>query len=81
MLSIPAQAFPSILLPISRHPALDTYAINEVVVFGGEVGVAVNEAGVAVGAQEVVGGAGVEVHQVALGWVGFGLFGVFALLA
>ena len=56
-------------------------AVDEVVVLGGEVGVAVDEGGVAVRAQEVVGSAGVEVHQVTLRRVGFGLFGVFALLA
>ena len=49
-LAIPAQAFPSILLPVGHHPAFDMDAVDEVVVLGGEVGVAVDEGGVAVGA-------------------------------
>lgn len=46
-------------------------AVDGVVVLGGEVGVAVDEGGVAVGAQEVVGGAGVEVPSgsVGQGWL------------
>ena len=55
-LAIPAKAFPSIFLPVGKYPAFDMDAVDEVVVLGGEVGVAVDEGGVTVGAQEVVGG-------------------------
>jgi hypothetical protein len=54
-LAVPDQAFAAVFVPVGEHPALDVDAVDDVVVRGRLVGVAVNEGGVAVVAQEIVG--------------------------
>ena len=61
----------------SHHPALDVNAIDHVIVSCRTVRVAVDERGVAICAQEVVGRSGIDVHQES----GLATLGRFALLA
>src|SRR5207244_364372 len=51
------------LVPVGQHPALADPAVDPVLVPGGAVGVAVDEARVAVRAQQGLDRAGVDVHD------------------
>jgi hypothetical protein len=62
-LAVPDQVFAAVLVPVGEHPALDMDAIDDVVVRGWLVGVAMDEGGVAVIAQEVVGGGRLQVGR------------------
>src|SRR5258708_5482736 len=58
-----AYQHPSRLVPVGQHPALTYPAVDAVLVPGGAVGVAVDQARVAVRAQQRLHRAGVDVHD------------------
>ena len=77
--AVPAQDFSAVVVPVGEDPAFDVNAIDQMVVPIRSVGVPVDEGGIAVLAQEVVGRGGVEIHQ--LGLCELVALGGFALLA
>ena len=60
-LAIPDQAFAAIFVPVGEDPALDVNAVDDMVVLGWLVCVAVNEGRVTVLTQKVIGRRGLQV--------------------
>lgn len=75
--SVPNQDCPPIVVPVGQHPALDRETVDQVVMGRWLVGMAVDEGGGAVGANELIGGQRVQIRGRPLSV----LLVLFALLA
>ena len=75
--AVPGEILAAIFMPVSQYPAFDVNAVDNVLMCCRLMRMAMNEGGVAVGAQEIVGIARIEIHQVGR----FTLFVGFALRA
>ena len=65
-IAIPAEVLATVLVPVRENPSLDVDSVDLMVVGCRVVRMPMNEGGVAMIAQEVVGRSGVEVHQMGM---------------